>query len=170
MSVDSARCADAGRVVIGIGGLVVRQSQAGVIVTHALGSCLGIAVYEKANRIGGMLHAQLPLSGQNPQRAAVAPTFFVDLGLRMLLQAVADLGADRKKLRLTVAGAANMTASTTDIFQIANRNLTVFRKTLWQEGLLVAGEDVGGVIPRTMTLQLDSGQTVIESQGQRHVL
>ena len=33
-----------------------------VLVTHALGSCLGLMVYDPKKEIGGLLHAMLPLS------------------------------------------------------------------------------------------------------------
>ncbi len=33
-----------------------------VLVTHALGSCLGLMVYDPEVQIGGLLHAMLPLS------------------------------------------------------------------------------------------------------------
>ncbi len=170
MSVDSLRVGDCGKVVIGIGGLAIRQSHAGLIITHALGSCLGVTAWDATNRIGGMLHAQLPLAQQNQQRAATQPSLFVDLGLTLLLKHVIDLGADRRRLRLVVAGGANMNAGGNDVFQIAARNLTVFRKTLWRESLVVAAEEVGGGVPRTMTLRLDSGETIIDSQGQRRAI
>jgi len=38
---------------------------------------------------------------------------------------------------------------------------------LWQQGCLLAGEDTGGTQPRTMTLKLDTGETLIDSQGRR---
>ena len=33
-----------------------------LLVTHALGSCLGLIVYDPQEHIGGLLHAMLPLS------------------------------------------------------------------------------------------------------------
>lgn len=159
--------ADAGRVVLGIGGLAVRRASAGILVTHALGSCLGIAVFDGDAHVGGMLHAQLPLGSLNPERAREAPSLFVDLGVQLLLKGLASLGAQKRTWRVTVAGGANMTGSIADQFDIANRNLTVMRKLFWQQGIAIAGQDVGGGIPRTMTLDLATGATLIESQGRR---
>jgi chemotaxis protein CheD len=161
---------DAGRVVVGIGGIEARQADRGVIITHALGSCLGVVVYDPYARVGALLHAQLPLAQLNPDLARQAPGRFVDLGIPSLFQAAINLGADRRRLRVTVAGAANMVATTNDLFNIASRNLTVMRKIFWQQGVLVAGEDTGGTSPRTMSLLLDTGETLIETQGRRHLL
>jgi chemotaxis protein CheD len=161
---------DAGRVVLGIGGLQARRAERGLIITHALGSCLGIVVYDAHAKVGAMLHAQLPLGQLNADLARQDPGRFVDLGIPLLFKAATDLGANRRLLRVTVAGAANMIATTNDLFNIATRNLTVMRKIFWQQGVLVAGEDTGGTSPRTMSLKLDTGETVIESQGRKYVL
>jgi chemotaxis protein CheD len=161
---------DAGRVVLGIGGLQARRAERGLLITHALGSCLGIVVYDAQAKVGAMLHAQLPLSQMSPDLAQKEPGRFVDLGIPLLFKMATDLGANRRLLRVTVAGAANMVATTNDLFNIATRNLTVMRKMFWQQGVLLAGEDTGGVSPRTMSLKLDTGETVIESQGRKYIL
>ena len=161
---------DAGRVVVGIGAIAARRADRGQIITHALGSCLGIVVYDPHARVGAMLHAQLPLAQLNPGLAQQHPERFVDLGIALLFKAASELGANRRRLRVTVAGAANMTVTTNDLFNIATRNLTVMRKVFWQQGVLVAGEDTGGISPRTMSLQLESGETMIESQGRKYLL
>ncbi len=161
---------DAGRVVIGIGAIAARRADRGLIITHALGSCLGIVVHDPQARVGAMLHAQLPLGQLNGELARQQPERFVDLGIALLFKAATDLGANRRLLRVTVAGAANMIATTNDLFNIATRNLTVMRKAFWQQGILLAGEDTGGTSPRTMSLKLDTGETVIESQGRKYLL
>lgn len=161
---------NAGRVVLGIGGLAVRHALAGTLVTHALGSCVGIVAHDPLHHVGGMLHAQLPLAQLSPDRAKDSPTLFVDLGMQMLFTALFQLGAKKGNLRIVVAGGANVTGSAPNQFDIANRNLTVMRKMFWQMGLLVAGEDTGGGLPRTMTLDLASGIVQLESQGRRSTL
>lgn len=168
MSPDTAH--DAGRMVLGIGEIQACRAERGLIITHALGSCLGMVVYDANVRVGAMLHAQLPLSQLNADLARTSPARFVDLGIPLLIKAATDLGANRRLLRVTVAGAANMIATTNDLFNIATRNLTVMRKVLWQHGLLLAGEDTGGVSPRTMSLRLDTGETLIASQGRQYPL
>jgi len=161
---------DAGRVTVGIGVLEARRAERGMIITHALGSCLGIVVYDPHAKVGAMLHAQLPLSQLSADLARQSPARFVDLGIPLLFQAAVNLGANRRLLRVTVAGAANMIATTNDLFNIATRNLTVMRKIFWQQGVLLAGEDTGGTSPRTMSLRFDTGETVIESQGRKSLL
>jgi chemotaxis protein CheD len=158
------------RSVIGIGGLAVRPGH-GTIVTHALGSCLGIALWCPTSKFGGMVHAQLPLSSQHPQRFAENPHLFVDAGTRALLDKMIAQGAVRRGLKLYVAGAANLTgAAENDLFNIGNRNLTVLRKVLFQLQLLITAEDTGGAQPRTMTLDAATGRLTIASQGGERLL
>ncbi len=49
-----------------------------MLVTYALGSCLGLMIYDPAVQVGGLLHAMLPLSKINPEKAKTNPFMFVD--------------------------------------------------------------------------------------------
>jgi chemotaxis protein CheD len=51
------------------------------------------------------------------------------------------------------------------IFNIGERNNTVVRKMLWKNNILISGEDVGGSVPRTMSLDLATGKTVLKMNG-----
>ncbi len=154
------------RHVIGIGDFAVKQGRTGVIVTHALGSCLGITLYDSVAGVGGMLHAQLPLAARSPERAKEKPAIFVDLGIPLLLEAASRIGADRRRMRITVTGGANVIQTENDMFNIAKHNLTMMRKIFWQLDLRVAGEDTGGHRARTVRLDLATGATIVETAGQ----
>jgi chemotaxis protein CheD len=52
------------------------------------------------------------------------------------------------------------------VFSIGRRNHTAIRKILWQQGLMVAGEQVGGTEPRTLYLELADGATTIKTSGE----
>jgi chemotaxis protein CheD len=156
------------QIVIGIGGLEVRRG--GCIVTYALGSCLGVTVFDAVSGVGGMLHAQLPLAARIPERARENPALFVDRGLTLLVERAIALGAEKRRLRLTVAGGANITATDNDLFNIARQNLTIMRKILWQLGMIIAAEDTGGSTPRNLSLDLTTGATRVTCQRQTSLL
>ncbi len=151
------------RWTIGIGGLEVQSGTLGTIVTHALGSCIGVTVHDPIAHIGGMLHAQMPISAKSPDLARTDPYRFVDLGMHQLIQEAVAAGANKRRLRIVVAGAANMSGNTNPMFDIGQQNLTALRKALWKLGSLIAAEDTGGTNPRTMYLDLASGTTTIQS-------
>lgn len=161
---------DVGRIVIGIGGIAVARGQAGQIITHALGSCLGLTMWDPRLKLGGMLHAQLPQAPVNvpadPERRAL----YIDVGLNLLLREMERQGADRKHLRLTLAGGASLPGLGGGMFNIGARNLTMMRKLLWQERLLLAGEETGGADPRTMTLHFSDGSVHLSTAGRSRIL
>lgn len=158
------------RWVIGIGGLLVQRADAGVIITHALGSCIGVAVHDPYAHVGGMLHAQMPTSLKSPDLARSDPGRFVDLGVPLLVQQAVAAGADKRRLRITVAGAANMSGAANPLFDIGQQNLTALRKALWRLGALISAEETGGSIPRTFSLDLASGAATVQSGAERRQL
>jgi len=149
---------------IGISDLCISTATDDVLVTFSLGSCVGVSVYDPVAKVGGLIHCMLPLSKTDPSKAAIKPAMFIDTGVPLLLQSVYDLGARCERLVVKVAGGASPLEDMT-VFQIGQRNYTVFRKLMWKNNILIAGEDVGGTISRTMYLYMDTGRTVIRSQG-----
>jgi len=156
---------EVGRHVVGIAELRALVDPAASIVTYALGSCLGVALFDPVARVGGLLHAMLPDSSLDPARAASNPERFVDTGVPRLFRACYALGARKERLLLRVAGAASVHDEAGDSFRIGQRNLVRLRKLLWKNGVIIHGEDVGGTLPRTMTLHLATGDVVIRSNG-----
>lgn len=150
---------------VGIAEMHVSQDPGLVIATYALGSCVGLSLYDSQARVGGLIHCMLPLSRIDPAKAERNPLMYVDTGVTVLLQALFDLGAQRKSLSAKVAGGSKI-MDANGVFNIGERNYTVLRKVLWKNDILVSGEDVGGSIPRTMYLHMDSGKTILKSGGQ----
>lgn len=151
-------------ITVGISEMGTSASPADVLVTYSLGSCVGLALYDPQAGVGGLIHCMLPLSKIDPAKAQHKPEMFVDVGVPALLQAVYDRGAKKKNLIAKVAGAARL-LDEKGTFKIGERNYTVLRKVLWKNDILIAAEDVGSSIPRTMYLYMNSGRTVIKSGG-----
>ena len=126
------------------------------IITYSLGSCIGVTFYDPAVRVGGMAHCMLPLSRQDLEKARKQPCLYVDTGVTALLQAVLRKGASKRRLVVKVAGAARMFDGQ-DHFRTHKRNYTILRKILWKNNLLINAERVGGRVPRTMVLELATG-------------
>ena len=152
--------------IVGVGEIGVSQTSGDLLVTHALGSCLGIAVHDGLAGVGGLLHAMLPSASINREKARVQPAMFVDTGLAALLDAVLAAGAARRRLQIKVAGGAAMQQAADDRFAIGKRNYLMLKKVLWQHNLLLQAEDVGGEQPRTMYLEIGSGGVWLTTAGQ----
>jgi chemotaxis protein CheD len=144
-----------------ISGAVVDQ-----LITYALGSCLGITIYDPVVKVGGLLHVMLPMSSIDPVKAEENPYMFVDTGVPRLFLDCYKLGAKKERLIVKVAGGACANGNADDdYFQIGKRNIVMLRKLLWKNNVLLKSQDVGGSISRTMTLDIDSGLVLIKSQG-----
>jgi chemotaxis protein CheD len=136
-----------------------------ILGAYSLGSCVALALYDPDVRLGGLLHAMLPVSTICPEKAAASPGMFTDTGVVALLQGLLDRGARKRQLRAWVAGAAAV-SSPCDSFNIGKRNYAVVRKLLWRNRILITAEAVGGDISRTLFLNLREGRVILRSQGQ----
>ncbi|MCC6491011.1 MAG: chemotaxis protein CheD [Candidatus Hydrogenedentes bacterium] len=152
------------KLTVGISEMLVTQSLEDVLITYSLGSCIGVSLYDPEAQVGGLIHCMLPLSRIDPERAKRQPQMFTDTGVPALLQEVLNRGANRKRIVAKVAGAA-APLSDNGVFKIGERNYTVLRKVLWKNEILIAAEEVGGTIARTMTLYMETGKTTIRSGG-----
>ena len=152
--------------VVGVADMKLAAETGDVLVTHALGSCLGIAAYDPALQLGGLLHVMLPQASLNPDKAKANPFMFVDSGVPAFFRTLFAQGASKGRLVVKVAGGANVQDLAGDRFEIGKRNHVMLRKLLWQNGVMVKAEDVGGSHPRTMYLEIGSGRCWLSTGGQ----
>jgi len=137
-----------------------------IIVTHALGSCVGIAIHDPRAQVGGILHYMLPLSSIDKERAAKNPFMFGDMGIPELFRQAYTMGASRQNVRIVMAGGAQIIEAQ-DIFAIGKRNVVIARKMFWKNNLMIAAEHVGGNLPRTLYLEVGSGKAWLTAGGEK---
>ena len=150
--------------VVGISEAHASNDPGVTFTTYSLGSCIGVALYDPVARAGGLLHFQLPSWSIDPARANAEPAMFADSGMALLLQQMATLGGVERRMRVTLAGGAQM-LNDAALFNIGRRNHTAIRKILWQRGMLIAHEDIGGGSPRNLSLRLQDGAAVVKLVG-----
>ncbi len=149
---------------MGVGDGLAEMTGDFVLVTYALGSCVGLTLWDPVARVGGLLHSQLPVSYNNEARAAEQPFLFTDTGVAEMLRQVYRLGGDRRRIVAKIAGCAER-AGGGSTFRVGQRNLAVARRVLWKNDIVISGEDVGGDVPRTMWLDMASGETIVRVGG-----
>jgi chemotaxis receptor (MCP) glutamine deamidase CheD len=54
------------KYVVGVADMHIASTPGDVVVTHALGSCLGIAIHDPESQVGGILHVMLPMADLDP--------------------------------------------------------------------------------------------------------
>lgn len=145
------------RVTIGVGDLAVSKNTEAELVTFSLGSCLGVIIYDRLAKVGGLLHLMLPDSALNAVRAAKQPGVFADTGLPMLFKNAYALGAAKNRLRVVVVGGSQV-MDESGHFNIGQRNYAAVRKIFWRNNVLVDAEEVGGRVNRTVGLEIKTGR------------
>jgi chemotaxis protein CheD len=150
-------------IVVSISDMKVTNRGRDILVTHALGSCLGLAAYDPVAGVAGLIHCLLPVARDNP-RAASNPFMYVNTGVPQMMRSMFNRGAVREKLILKAVGCGRM-MHISNQFDTGASNLAALRKLLAINDLRLAAEDVSGTIPRTMRLFADTGRLVISSCG-----
>ena len=133
-----------------------------IVITHSLGSCIGIAIHDPVAKVGGILHFQLPSSEDRSHKAEQNPCMFADTGIPVLFRTAYKYGADKKRLVVKVAGGSNV-ADKNEFFQIGRRNYISMKKIFWKNGVLISAEDVGGNSWRTMRMEIGTGRVFIKN-------
>jgi chemotaxis protein CheD len=152
------------RLVVGIGELAVSQAPDDVIVTHALGSCIAVCLWDPAVRVAGLLHFLLPEASLNMERARKQPATFADSGIALLFQTAYTRGVDKKRCIVRLVGGAEVAGlQGIGALNVGKRNLLMARQILWQNGVIIAGESTGGTIPRTVALRASDGVLEVSS-------
>lgn len=152
------------RHTVGIADVRLSTDAEDELITHALGSCIGVTIHDATVGLGGMIHIMLPLSKIDEAKAQANPSMFVDTGIPELFQRAYTLGAKKENLTVKVAGGAKI-LDTENRFNIGARNCAMLRKLLWKNQVLIASEDVGGEISRTLVLHVGSGTVTVRSNG-----
>jgi chemotaxis protein CheD len=153
-----------GSIVIDIADMKIAAGDGNELVTYALGSCIGVAIYDPVSKVGGMLHYMLPEASLNLTKARENPYMFADTGIPLLFRAAYAQGAVRSRIQVKLAGGANV-MDQSNFFNIGKRNYLAARKIFYKNNMLITSELVGGVSGKTMRLRLKDGQVEIKLPG-----
>jgi chemotaxis protein CheD len=155
------------RITVGIGELAVTDNPDDYIVTHALGSCVAVCLFDPVANVAAMLHFLLPESKINEERARAQPGAFADTGIPLLFQTAYRLGLDKKRAVVKLAGGAELGGQSGASLQIGRRNALAAKNILWRNGVLINAQEVGGSIARTVhLLALDGRMQVFNGREQ----
>lgn len=150
-----------GNVVVGISDMAVSKDP-DVLATYALGSCVGICLYDKSRKIGGLSHILLPQSNGN---AKDSPMKFADTAVPLLIAKLVTAGASKVQLTAKIVGGAQMFATSGNgaIAQIGQRNTAAVKEQLRKAGIRIIGEDTGLDYGRTVFMDLATGKVKIKT-------
>lgn len=126
-----------------------------------VGSCIAIMLFDKINKIGGMIHIMLGYSKGRDDNICK----YVDTGVPFLLQMLQKNGAVRRRIQgAKIAGGAILLGKSDD-FNIAEENLSATHGVLRKHGIQVIASDCGGNLSRRISFDLSTGKVRVESQN-----
>ena len=133
-----------------------------------LGSCVGVVLYDRVARLGGLAHIVLPTAHGNidhPGKYAdtAIPALIVDLDRRLG-------GKARPRLIAKLVGGANMFQMDPGVrensgLNIGRRNQEAIEQILNTLTIPIIARDVGGSAGRRLTLDTTSGVVTIRVPG-----
>lgn len=157
------------QIIVGIADMKMAR-QEGVLITYALGSCIGIALYDPMIKLGTLVHIMLPEQGTMADKNLYK---YADTGVRETVRKMTAFGAVKNRMRAKIAGGAKMfeISGNSDFGNIGQRNAASVKKILQQAGFRIMAEDTGGSHARTMYIDLANGDVVVRSFGrpERHL-
>lgn len=133
------------------------------LITYALGSCIGVCIYDKSLKIAGMVHIMLPAAPVDGSGKSICR--YADSGVPALIKKMESMGARRPVLTAKIAGGARMFDIPGDsvVGNIGDRNTEAVRKVLAELRIPIVGQDVGLDYARTMSFNACDGMVTIKA-------
>ena len=125
---------------VGVGDLLVSAQPHEVLITYALGSCLGLVVCDPSVPCAGLLHAMLP-SAKEARKEIPERDYprYVDRGIPRLFKSLYALGGQKSRMKVYLAGCGRMMPELNH-YDIGRRNYHEARRLLWQNNILVEAD------------------------------
>jgi chemotaxis protein CheD len=133
------------------------------MMTMALGSCLGIVLFDGTTKIGALAHVMHPkreFVRNNMNRAK-----FVDSAIALMINRMVKRGARRGEIVAKMFGGAKMFKSVKGnpgVLQIGEKNVAAAREQLEELGIPIVAEDVGGSQGRTICFNVSDGTVLLK--------
>jgi chemotaxis protein CheD len=132
----------------------------GSVLRVLLGSCLGLVLYDRRQKTGGLAHIVLPQSNGFTK----LPAKFVDTAIPALIREMEKVASRPLKLNAKIAGGSNMFADTGSK-GIGQRNIEAVQQWLNEFDIPIEAQHLGGMKGRRMLLYTETGRVTIEVVG-----
>lgn len=155
------------KLTIGIADMKMTRRE-GVLITYALGSCIGICLYDPLLKLGSLVHIMLPINMEAGRKNTMK---YADTGIRETLKQMEAQGGSRARITAKIAGGAKMFETTNNALgNIGQRNIESVHLNLRKEGIRLLKEDVGGSVARTLLFDVATGQACVRSYGRPELI
>ncbi|MBC7087525.1 MAG: chemotaxis protein CheD [Tissierellales bacterium] len=133
-----------------------------ILMTLGLGSCVGIAIYDSINKVGGLSHILLPDSTSFSRN--VKEEKFANLAIPKMVKELKTKYASTN-LTAKIAGGASMFEFTFKGIEngIGEQNVIAVKRILNELGIPIIAAHTGGSSGRTMIVDLSDFTVTIKS-------
>ena len=151
------------QIIIGIADMKLGK-QGDTLITYALGSCVGIMLFDKTTKNGALVHVLLP-EETGLAKGPPNPYKFASTGIEKTVKELEKHGVMRANLTAKIAGGAQMfkTTITNSNLNIGDRNVAKTKEVLKTLRIPIIAQDVGLDYGRTVKFNLDDGSVTIKS-------
>ncbi len=133
-----------------------------VLVSYGFGSCVGVSLFDKDSKIGGLAHIMLPKGGENTEQKFHSR--YADSAIKMMLADMEESGCRLDKITAKLAGGASMFPNLKKSDKgIGDRNVEAVMEVLEYLEIPIAGSDTGGDYGRSISFYTDTGKMRISS-------
>lgn len=140
----------------------------GTLITYALGSCIGICLYDPNVKLAAMIHIMLP---QAPQIGVDNLFKYADTGIEETLRKMEVFGAVRSRIVAKIAGGAKMfdIPDSSSLGNIGERNAQAVKKILQENRIRLLKSDLGANYARTMSFDAATGMAKVKVFGRDEI-
>ncbi|NLA13170.1 MAG: chemotaxis protein CheD [Tissierellia bacterium] len=150
-------------VTVGISDMkIVKKHE--ILISYALGSCVGICIIDCVAQIAGMAHIMLSYNKNGDKKEVFK---YADTGITEMVRQMEKLGGIKSRMTAKIAGGAKMfdIKGSSTIGSIGEKNIAAVKDTLQKLRIRLIAEDVGQNYGRTIMFDSTNGNLTIKSFG-----
>ena len=150
-------------ITVGISDMkIVKQPE--ILISYALGSCVGICIIDYLAQIAGMAHIMLSYNKNGDKKEILK---YADTGITEMVIQMEKLGGMKSRMTAKIAGGAKMfdIKGSSTIGSIGQKNIAATKETLQRLKIRLIAEDVGENYGRTIIFDSNNGDLTIKSFG-----
>ncbi len=153
--------------LINVGVAQVKQASSPTVLRTILGSCVGICIYDRIKKIGGLAHILLPSDtsgGKNPEK-------YADSAIPLLVERMLKEGCKRENMSAKIVGGGSMFKfeASAGLGQIGEKNVSVTKEILEKHRIPLLEEDTGGNAGRVIDFFLEDGRLKVKASGKEKI-
>ncbi len=154
---------------VGLGNLnVVKGEQR--LIAMAIGSSIGIILFDPVHKVGGLACVLLPRAGDSTVQHRLAG--FADSAVDNMISQFRIMGASVENVQAKLVGGGCIFRDMESTFMgdMIEQNVIMIKKVLQERNIPIVAEDTGGNFGRNVTFYVGSGKVIVITINSRQEL